>query len=205
MTLEEKITENYKRYIERLSFYKKFGFDIEKERDFIVQKAHPIYGDILEIGTGKGYFTIALAKEGYNFTSIDISKEAQEFAKANIKYLGLGEQVDFKTANAEYLSFNSRSFDIIFSINTIHHLKNPFRVIDELTRIISFEGKIVLSDFTKEGLEVLDRVHAEEGRRHEVNRMALNDIENYFIDKGFNVQRDRTRLQELLIAYHQII
>ena len=203
--MEEKLIENHKRYLERVNFYKSFGYDVEKERKFILGKAYPLFGDILEVGTGKGYFTVELAKEEYKFVSIDVSDEEQEFARLNIKYFGFEKFVDFRIENAESLSFGDSSFDIIFSINTIHHLANPVKVIDELIRIVTFEGKIILSDFTEDGLEIIDKIHVTEGRRHEAGQTKLPEIGNYLESKGFKIQKHRSKFQEILIAYHQTI
>lgn len=203
--LEKPEAENYKRYLERIDLYKSFGYDIEIEREFILKKAQPLYGNILEVGTGKGYLAIALAKGGYKFTSIDISEEEQKFAQLNIKYLGLEEKIDFKVEDAEHLKFEDGSFDVIISVNTIHHLSNPFKVIDELIRVVASEGKIILSDFTKEGLETVDKVHMSDGRRHNFFKNNLGDIGNYLANKDFKIERHRRAVQEVLIAYHRII
>ena len=200
--MSQAATENYKRYIERINLYKSFGYDIERERNFIIGKAEPLGGEILEIGTGKGYLAIALAKKDYSFTTIDVSGQEQAYARLNIKSLGLEKQVNFKIENAENLSFEDKSFDIIFSINTIHHLKSPFKVIDEFIRVLSFEGKIVISDFTKEGLELVDKVHASEGRKHGCIQANLFDINKYFSIKGFKTDKVRDEFQEILIACH---
>ena len=71
--MEKEVLENHKRYLERVKLYRSFGYDLEKERDFILDKSLPISGEILEIGTGKGHFALVLAKRGFRFTSIDIS------------------------------------------------------------------------------------------------------------------------------------
>jgi 2-polyprenyl-3-methyl-5-hydroxy-6-metoxy-1,4-benzoquinol methylase len=73
--VDKEVLENHQRYLERKSFYKELGYDIDKERKFIFDKSQPIFGDILEVGTGKGHFALALAKEGYRFTTFDISEE----------------------------------------------------------------------------------------------------------------------------------
>ncbi len=96
-------------------------------------------GNILEVWTGKGYFTVELAKEGYKFVSIDLSGEEQEFARLNIKYFGFEKHVDFRIENAEYLSFGDSSFDTIFSINTIHHLANPVKVKIKGARVLDIQ------------------------------------------------------------------
>ena len=200
--MSEAIIENHKRYLKRINLYKSFGYDIEGERNFIIGKAEPFGGEILEIGTGKGYLTIALAKKGYNFTTVDVSGQEQEYARLNIKSLGLEKQVNFKIENAEKLSLKDKTFDTIFSVNMVHHLRIFFKVIDELIRIVSFAGKIILSDFTKEGLELVDKVHASEGRKHGCTQANLFDINKYFLMKGFKTDKVRDEFQEILIAYY---
>jgi len=198
--LESAVIENHKKYLERKSLYKSFGYDVDKERAFIIEKARPFHGKILEAGTGKGHFAFALAKEGYKFTTFDISEEEQKFAKLNLKFFGLDHLADFRIENGEQLSFKDKSYDVVFSVNTIHHLLNPYQVIDELIRVLSFEGKLVLSDFTKDGLKVMDKIHASEGNKHEVSKITLLDIEQYLITKGFRISKVNSRFQEVLIA-----
>ena len=204
-TLDKEILENHKLYLERKALYKSFGFDIDKERDFIVENAQPIYGDILEAGTGKGHFALTLAKAGYNFTTFDISETEQAFAKLNLKYFGLETKVVFCIENGENLSFKDKSFDIVFAVNVLHHLVNPYKVIDEFIRVLSFKGKIIISDFTKEGLEIIDKIHALEGRTHEAGKTTLSDIKSYLVNKGFRIKEHKSKFQEILIAYHQLI
>lgn len=203
--MEKAAVENYKKYLERIELYKSFGYDIERERSFIIEKSFPLYGDILEVGTGKGYFTLALAKEDLNFTSVDISTDEQEIAKLNVKYFGCDKQVNFKIENAEHLSFQNEEFDIIFSVNTLHHFNNPFKIIDELIRVMSFEGKIILSDFSKEGFELVEKVHQSEGKSHQSDKFALGGISNYLLEKKLRIEKHRTIFQELIIADRPII
>jgi 2-polyprenyl-3-methyl-5-hydroxy-6-metoxy-1,4-benzoquinol methylase len=202
VAVEREVIENGKRFIERANLYKKFGYDIEKERKFILDKAKPLYGNILEIGTGKGYLALELAKQGFKFTSIDISKEDQEFARLNLKYFGLEKYVNFRIENAENLSFGDKSFDIIFLVNVVHHLTNPFRVMDEVIRVVTSGGKIILSDFTKDGFDIVDKVLTSEGRRHEVSKITLTDVKRYLQEKGFITTEASSKFQEILIAQH---
>ncbi|MBN2483966.1 MAG: class I SAM-dependent methyltransferase [Candidatus Omnitrophica bacterium] len=199
------MVENHKKYRERIELYKRFGYDVEREREFILDKSCPLYGDILEVGTGKGYFTLALAKEGYRFTSVDISAEEQKFARLNIEYYGLGEKVNFQIADAEHLPFQDRQFDIVFCVNMFHHLEDPFPAGDELARVTSFEGKVVLSDFNREGLKLVDEIHRSEGRRHPASRFDLNHTAAYLAGKGFRLEKYATKFQDLIIAFHPII
>lgn len=202
--MEKEILENHKRYSERKKIYQNYGFDIDEERKFVLDKAKPISGNILEVGTGKGHFALILAREGYRFTSIDISEEEQRLAKLNLKYFGLEDFVDLRVENAGHLSFEDKSFNVIFSVNTIHHLENPFKVMDELARVITPEGKIVLSDFTRDGFDILDKIHAQEGKEHHKAVFNLKDINRYFWEKGFRTEEQNSRFQNILIAYMQV-
>jgi len=203
--LEDELLANHKRYLERKALYSSLGYDVDKERAFILEKSQPLYGDILEAGTGKGHFALELAKAGYSFTTFDISETEQAFAKLNLRYFGFEKQVDFRIENGETLSFKDKSFDVVFSVNTLHHLTNPYKVIDELLRVLSFEGKLVLSDFTKEGLAVMDKIHVSEGNKHEVSKTTLADVEKYLTLKSFRVTKASSKFQDVLIAYHQLI
>ena len=203
--MEDELLANHKRYLERKALYSSLGYDVDKERAFILEKAQPLYGDILEAGTGKGHFALELAKAGYSFTTFDISEIEQAFAKLNLRYFGFEKQVDFRIENGETLSFKDKSFDVVFSVNTLHHLTNPYKVIDELLRVLSFEGKLVLSDFTKEGLAVMDKIHVSEGNKHEVSKTTLADVEKYLTLKSFRVTKASSKFQDVLIAYHQLI
>jgi ubiquinone/menaquinone biosynthesis C-methylase UbiE len=200
--LGTEVLENHKRYLERINSYKKFGYDVERERTFILEKSKPIEGNILEIGTGKGHFTMELAKKGYSFTSVDISVEEQKFARLNVQYLKLDKQVKFKIDNAEDLSFGNESFDVVFAINLIHHLKKPFKAIDEFARVIKPKGKIVLSDFNEEGFKMMERIHCSEGKKHEAGEVTLFRISNYLKNKGFNIRIHRSEIQDIAIAHN---
>lgn len=199
--MDKEVLENYQKSVERKSLYESFGYDVEGERNFIIGKAQPISGNILEAGTGKGHFTLALANAGYTFTTFDISETEQTFAKLILKYFDLDKQADFRIENGEHLNFKENNFDVIFSINTIHHFINPYQVIEELLRVLSLKGKLVLSDFTKEGFELMDKIHASEGNKHEVNKATLLDIKSYLINKSFKIEEHKTKFQEVIIAY----
>lgn len=199
--MEKDVFENHARYLERKKLYRKYGVDIDRERKFILEKAKPVSGNILEVGTGKGHFALVLAKEGYQFTSVDISEEEQKIAQLNLKYFELENAVKFKVEDAERLSFKNTTFDVIFSINTIHHFSSPFKVMDELARIVTFGGKIILSDFNKKGFEIIDKVHAADGGIHETTEFGLRDMETCFRKKGFKVSFCEDKFQEILTIF----
>jgi len=198
--MKKEVIENHKAYLKRNKIYKSFGYDIDKERDFILEVAMPLSGKILEAGTGKGHFALALAKQGYSFVTFDISKEEQCFARLNIMHSGLEKQIDFRIEDGECTSFAAASFDVVFSVNVLHHLVNPYRVIDELIRILAPGGKLVISDFSKKGFGIMDKIHALEGKTHEVGKASLLDAEKYLSKNGFSIEKARSAYQYVVVA-----
>ena len=194
------VIENHKKYLERKALYKSFGYDIDKERGFILEQAKPVSGRILEAGTGKGHFALALAKAGYSFVTFDISAEEQRFAKLNITHFGFDKKIDFRIEDGEHTSFPDSSFDVIFSVNVLHHLRSPYKVINEFIRLISPDGKIILADFTEEGFKIMDKIHGLEGNTHEVGLVGLSDVGAYLAKKGFLVKGVKSAYQRVLIA-----
>lgn len=198
--MSNEILENHRRYLERKKLYIRFGYDIDKERDFILEQARPFCGKILEVGTGKGHFAMALAKQGYSFVALDMSQEELQLAKLNLAHFGFEQYADFRIGDAEHTSFADGSFDTIFSVNTLHHLHNPYKVIDELTRILTRKGRLVLSDFTEEGFAVVDKIHVMEGKTHQVSQTTLFDIESYLAGKSFSIKTTKSVHQRVLVA-----
>ncbi len=198
--MDKEAAENHKRYLKRKLLYAGFGYDVDKERDFILGQAKPFSGRILEAGTGKGHFALALAKTGYSFVTFDISAVEQRFAKLNIAYFGFEKFVDFRVEDAGHTSFPPESFDVVFSVNVLHHLSNAYQAIDELIRILSPKGTIVLADFTEEGFRVMDKIHSLEGNTHETGKVSLSDASAYLIKKGFSARKAKSVYQCVLIA-----
>jgi len=202
--MENEVIENHQRYLKRVELYSKFGYDIEKEGSFIIEKAQPLAGNILEVGTGKGYFTLALALAGYHFFSFDISAEEQRYALLNLKYYELQKQVSFVIANVECIPCDDVFFDVIFAVNIIHHLSAVRKSCCELARILSPRGKIILSDFNANGLAILDKIHALEGRKHEVNSGTMTDAKDVFIELGLNLEEFHSPTQDVLIGHRRL-
>ena len=200
---KSEVLANHERYEERKALYKRYGYDVEEERAFIIEKARPISGNILEAATGKGYFALALAKEGFKFTSFDVSAAEQKCALLNLLYYGLEQQVCCDIANAESLTYEKGVFDVIFTVNMIHHLPRARMVCDELIRVLSPSGKIVISDFNIHGFAIMDKIHALDGGQHEVGPDTLADVKKTLVGREFEVEQHSGVNQDTLIAYRR--
>jgi len=198
--MENEVLENHERYMARKALYREYGYDVEGERAFVIEKAQPISGAILEAGTGKGYFTLALAQRGFNLTSFDISETEQKYARLNLMYYGLEQQVCFDIADAESLAYEDRCFDVVFSVLLVHHLACIRKVFDELIRVLAPSGKLVVSDLNPQGLAIMDKIHGLDGSRHHVGEGMLSDVATMLVECGFDVKRHAGVNQDMLIA-----
>lgn len=194
------IAENHRRYVERIALLKRFGYDVEAGRADVLEAGRPLEGRILEVGTGKGYFTVALARESCVLTSLDISEEEQSFARANVEYYGYTDRVDFRIGDAARLPFPDDSFDLVFSVNTIHHLAAPVAALDEMARVAAPTGRIVIADFNAAGFAAVDRAHRSEGRRHEAITATLEGLRAHLAGRGYDVTITRRETQDILVA-----
>lgn len=198
--MEKEVIENHEKYLDRVALYQKFGYDIDKERSLIIEKACPLTGKILEAGTGKGHFTLALARAGFNFFSFDISVEEQRYALLNLMYYGLQQQVTFVVADVDAIPCDDDFFDVIFAVNMMHHLSSVRKTCDEFVRILSPQGKIVLSDFNEKGFSMLDNIHGLEERRHEVSGGTLDQAKVALSERGFELTEYHAEMQNIVVA-----
>ena len=84
--------------------------------------------DVLDIGTGTGFFAFLLASEGHRATGIDLTEEMVREAEKTARSLNLN--ADFAVMDAETPDFTPESFDAIVTRNltwTLPRLENAYR------------------------------------------------------------------------------
>ncbi len=123
-----------------------YVLDPRPETELIIEEVLNIYKNkniklkILDIGTGSGCIAISLAKEFKNasITAIDISKEALEVAKKNLKIHNCSNQIELK--KIDFKNINSK-FDLIVS-NPPYLTNDQFKNTDP--EVKNFEPKLAL-------------------------------------------------------------
>jgi ubiquinone/menaquinone biosynthesis C-methylase UbiE len=197
---EEKIKNIYENFKGRILVYKKKGLDLIRSREFMLNKAEPLQEDILEIGAGSGYTTVALARAGYKFISIDKDKEALERTALKLAYENILANVRFYLMDGNSLEFRDASFGSIFVVNLFHHLNDADRMLSEIVRVLYNGGKAVLADFNKRGMEIVNLVHRQEGRIHQDSGIGRDLVYSYFKHLGFGIESYYEECHWLLIV-----
>ncbi|EFK95879.1 protein containing Methyltransferase type 11 domain, partial [sediment metagenome] len=105
---------------------------MEEARQRMLERAGRILEPILDIDTGPGRMAYILAKADLRLTTLDILKEAQEVAKICAKRYKVLSKIKFIPMAAQKLRFNNGSFSTAISVNLLHDVKNPYRVVQEM-------------------------------------------------------------------------
>jgi SAM-dependent methyltransferase len=83
---------------------------------------------------GTGADGIVFAQHGARYTGVDLTETAVDAATRHFEMMG--QNGVFQTENAEKLSFEDESFDIVYSFGVLHQTAAPFRAIDEVFRVL---------------------------------------------------------------------
>ena len=196
----QQILDNHAKLLERNAVYKRFGYDVTTSIDFVLSQIGSIRGRVLEIGTGKGRFTVALAARADHITTVDIDASEQRYAKLNAAYRKHTGTIRYRQQDARALIWKRPTFDVVVSMNTLHHIPEVPRAVQEILRVIRADGKIILSDFNEAGFRIMDRIHQSEGRTHDRLSVDWDEIADLFSRAGWRPQCFEGHHQQLLLA-----
>lgn len=132
--------------------------------------------DVLDIGTGPGFFPILMGKEGHNVTAVDYTDAMLEMARSNSERFGVSGT--FLRMDAQDLDFPDESFDLILSRNLIWDLERPRKAYEEWLRVqrpggrmIIFDGNFYLHLYDKDYAEIESK---KDGTKSHPNLMGVD-------------------------------
>ena len=137
-----------------------FGAVFDQGRRAAIAAAERIGGRILEVGVGTG-----ISLPGYSATNhivgIDLSEPMLRKAQARVAELSLRNVVRLEVMDAEHLSFEDDSFDVVAAHHVVSTCPHPEAALDEFARVTRPGGEIIL----------ISRVGAEAGPRRVAEEM----------------------------------
>lgn len=99
---------------------------------------------ILDVGTGPGFFAILLAELNYSVTAVDKCQEMLTQASRNA--MAAGHNISFFKADAHDVDLPDESVDVIVSRNITWLMPNPIEVYKEWYRLLKPAGKVLVFD-----------------------------------------------------------
>jgi SAM-dependent methyltransferase len=124
-------------------------YDEVEKRKYYVESHIPSFADfnkwsgkkVLEIGCGIGTDAANFAKNGAEYTGIELSDTSLELTKKRFDVFQLkGSFFNIDAQNLEELSSVGCDFDLIYSFGVIHHSPNPQKIIDNCLRLLKPDG-----------------------------------------------------------------
>jgi SAM-dependent methyltransferase len=95
--------------------------------------------EVLEVGSGLGYLTYALARSGYRATGIDISHTAVEAATARFGDLFIHADV------AEFAARHAGRFDAVIACELLEHIVDPVGFVRTALSLIAPSGQLIVT------------------------------------------------------------
>lgn len=118
------------------------GFLASFFKKFIVKHLEvPKDASILDIGCANGTLLSMLSKQtNISGAGLDISSEMVKVASQ------CHPQFEFKQGSAEAVPFPKHDFDIITCSASFHHFPHPDRFLDEASRLLKQDGRLVIAE-----------------------------------------------------------
>lgn len=102
---------------------------------------------VLDAACGLGYGSTVLTENSRcaSYTGIDFSSYAVDYARVN--FPGRCQEIEFREGSLPECmeSFDAASFDFIASFETLEHLRDPHRYLQECNRLLTPGGRLMIS------------------------------------------------------------
>jgi 2-polyprenyl-3-methyl-5-hydroxy-6-metoxy-1,4-benzoquinol methylase len=160
-----------------MSFQERFIFNNQENGD-IIRNEHLVryqfvskfvkHQRVLDIACGSGYGSAILAQAGaLQVIGMDKSAEAVKTASAEYNLCNL----TYKEGDAENISAPDKSFDVVVSLETVEHLSNQDKYIQELARVAKDEALVFISTPNKQVFGNQNPFHVKELTKSEFENL----------------------------------
>ncbi|MBF4693954.1 class I SAM-dependent methyltransferase [Fusibacter ferrireducens] len=100
--------------------------------------------EVLDIGTGPGFFAIIMSEMTHHVTAVDCSPNMIHYASHNAKQAGVSPK--FHMMDSHMLDFPDNQFDVVMCRNLTWTLKEPEKAYGEWKRVLKPGGTLLIFD-----------------------------------------------------------
>lgn len=151
----------------------------------------------LDVGCGTGWAVREVAGRCRSTCGIDISPKMIEKAK---RQATLGEDVEFKVANAEAIPYSDEYFDAVLCTFSFHHYKDPVASLREIKRVLKPGGRFVLTDSARDvsfAIWLQDRLRRHFERSH-VRYYTRQEVKNFLATVAFELDGEPVAVRKFM-------
>jgi ubiquinone/menaquinone biosynthesis C-methylase UbiE len=131
----------------------------------LLELARPVQGDqSLDVATGTGHTALAVARLVAKTIGIDIAPKMLEQARRLASEQGISN-CEFMEGSAEKIPFEDGRFTLVTARHAPHHFHHVPDFLSEVRRVLTSNGRFVMSDQISPSLEVFDWVDYWERKR----------------------------------------
>jgi len=117
---------------------------------------------------------------------LDLSDVALEVARKNLQESEQPLRISFKKGDAEDMPFEEGVFDLVVSSNTLHLIKNPVSMFNEIYRVLKSKDRFFLSDFRRSWLGLFSKhIRAAYSPQEVKDLLSQSKLENWEVRDYF--------------------
>lgn len=149
---------------------------------------------VLDLGSGRGWFAIEMAKRGCKVTAVDLSEK-------NLEYIqGINPAIVTRLGSAYDLPFQHDKFDWIVMNEVLEHLEEPEKALEHVKAFLNPGGKVMISVPYKEKINYSLCIHCNKLTPHNAHLHSFDiiQIRKMFRHHGYEVIKEHLYLNKAL-------
>lgn len=146
---------------------------------------------VLEIGTGTGLISFAIANQVESIKAIDYAPEMIKLANQKLEDSNF-DNIQFHVGYATNIEEPDLSFDIIIASNVFHLLEEPHKALKEINRLLKETGKAILPTFChgqSMKSRIISRVMSIAGFKA-ANKWSLDQYREFLEGGGMKIEKE---------------
>ena len=105
---------------------------------------------ILEVGCGRGYLSLELARRGHDLLGIDVNEESIRIAYRTMNtdpYNSGRGSLEYQVSDFAVWNNASRKFDLVIFNRALHHIPQPTEALEKVRSLLGPEGRIICVEY----------------------------------------------------------
>jgi ubiquinone/menaquinone biosynthesis C-methylase UbiE len=142
---------------------------------------------VLDVGTATGRLAIEFSKKisTLEVIGLDLSEVALGVARENIQKSEIPLNISFKQGDAQDMPFEDSIFDLVISNNTLHLIKNPLRMFNEVYRVLKPMGRFIITDYKRSWLGIFwNHIRASYSMREVTDLLNQSNLQEWEVKES---------------------